>query len=151
MGFGWPPYDPRVAYPCAPRPPLLRRLGYDKSIGAYVAVAGAAFLLTAASIWVSMSYYSSAGSYCQALEAGGRFAVFVETLVAIVVVGAISTGVSLAAARIDPWIGLGVGILIAFWVGYYFLAQTASMIRASGDPSFCPSGLPPWWPVWAPR
>lgn len=102
--------------------------------------------------FVALKLWAAAASDCEVFEAGDRFAVLflywpVFTLGLWVVFG---IAVLLLAKR-SLVLGVAFGVVLTVAIAYLFVAGTNEMILNGGGADFCPTGLPDWWPDWAPR
>jgi hypothetical protein len=77
-------------------------------------------------------------------------------LVAGFVASAAALTLSLLAARYHPALGLLVALMIAAATIYvqmtgWDFGGAAKAVTEQGSVQICPSGVPSWWPGWAPR
>jgi len=96
----------------------------------------------------TLELWSAAASDCQVFEAGARFAV-------TVIIWPVSTFVLwigysvpiLVLGRRSLRLGLIVGLVVVTVAALWFISGTGAMIRADADgQTFCPTGVPDWWP-----
>ena len=159
MGLGpqWAPPPPRTPWDSMPSPGASRSASHALKYPwwAYAGVGFFALFSTGGVVWISMSYSVRAGSECHIYDAPERFAMLGSTIVAMIVLAAISTAASVVATRVHPIVGLVVALTFALILGYLILAETGPAIReyyaGSAPWPTCPDGLPDWWPSWAPR
>lgn len=96
----------------------------------------------------TLHIWSAAASDCQVFEAGDRFGVvFILFPVATL---ALWFGYSLpilVLGRRSLRLGLIVGLVVVTVAALWFISGTGAMIRADADgQTFCPTGVPDWWP-----
>ena len=101
--------------------------------------------------FVALKLWAGAASDCEVFEAGARFGVtfLYWPIFAVVRRVVFDATVWLLASR-SLVLGAVLGAAITVGIAYWFVAGTAEMILASGGGYYCPTGLPPWWPAWAP-
>jgi hypothetical protein len=144
-----PQWTPGYAHPTVPRK--------RQSVWAYVAVGLVAFILGALSVWLGMRIAVAAALDCGVdYDAGGRFGMGMLFLFGLPTIAITNAGLSLAATRLHPAIGLSVAVVLPLAVLVLLVTShalgTASIIPSLGPDygSACPSRVPPWWPWWLP-
>jgi hypothetical protein len=142
--------DSSADTPWLPPPPSSARRGVRWLPGCLAVVVAIPWAIVLSG--ATLRLWSGAASDCEVFEAGNRFAVAILFWPAMsIVLWAVVTTFVVLFSRRSILLGLGVGVAVTLTLAYLYLAGTADMILAEGGGMFCPTGLPDWWPWWAPR
>ena len=101
----------------------------------------------------TLHIWSAAASDCEVFEAGARLGVII--ILWPVASFGLWVGYSvpiLLLGRRSLRLGLAVGLIVVTVAALWFISGTAAMIRADVDGrTFCPTGVPDWWPAILPH
>jgi RsiW-degrading membrane proteinase PrsW (M82 family) len=130
-----------------PPPPAYRRLS---PLVRVIVCAGLVWAVVVS--FGALRLWAGAASDCQVFDAGNRAAVTVLYWpVFATVLWIVFDAPVLLLSRRSLALGVVIGIVLTLAIAYWFVAGTSGMILSSGAADGCPTGLPDWWPAWAPR
>lgn len=122
--------------------------GPSRLVVAMAALILAGFPLMGFLAYGMLHIWSAAASDCQVFEAGDRFGVvFILFPVATFLLWIGYSVPILVLGRRSLRLGLIVSLVVVTAAAIWFISGTGEMIRADADgQTFCPTGVPDWWP-----
>jgi len=130
-----------------------RPAGQPHRFSAMVALILVGLPLMAFLAYGMLHIWSAAASDCEVFEAGDRFGVvFILYPVATFALWVGYSVPILVVGRRSLRLGLIVSLVVVTAAAIWFISGTGAMIRADADgQTFCPTGVPDWWPAVLPH